>query len=96
MQKCGSSFLTEKMWLPPDGKAGAKALSPRLTLVGPPVAGGIARVIGGVGSQDAEYPGSIPKTSPFHFQQQLTRVVDRCVAPGFVERYTAQQRWDEG
>jgi hypothetical protein len=51
--------------------------------------------VGDVGSQDPEHPGSVSTGSPLHLQQLLTRVADKCAAQGLVEKFTAEQRWDD-
>ena len=52
-------------------------------------------VVGGVGSQDPEHPGSVSSASPLHLQYLLTRVADGCAARGLVEKFKDEQRWDD-
>ena len=52
-------------------------------------------VVGAVGSQDPEHPGNFSSASPLHLQRLLTRVADQCAGQGLVEKFMAQERWDD-
>ena len=48
-----------------------------------------------MGTEDVEHPRGPPQGSALLLQQDLTKIADRCVAAGLVERMRSQERWDD-
>ena len=54
-----------------------------------------AGLVGGVGAEDAEHPSRIRAAGPLHLQYRLLRIVDCCLAQGLVEKFVAEERWED-
>ena len=52
-----------------------------------------AGLIGGVGTEDAEYPQRAMQFGPLRLQRDLTMIADKCAAQGLVVKYQAEERW---
>ena len=62
---------------------------------GPAAASAAGNLVSAVGTEDVEHPRGPPKGSALHLQQDLTKIADRCVAAGLVERMRSQERWSD-
>jgi len=65
------------------------------TTGGPPALAPGGRLIAALGTEDVEHPHTRTAHGAVALQQQLTRLADRCVAAGLMNKLRAQERWGD-
>ncbi|CAE7502388.1 unnamed protein product, partial [Symbiodinium sp. CCMP2456] len=65
------------------------------TTGGPPALAPGGRLIAALGTEDVEHPHTRTAHGALALQQQLTRLADRCVAAGLMDKLRAQERWGD-